>query len=377
MRAMILKQNCEIKAKLPAECKTAGKAVKKEEEDKESNYVESREVKIESGPLELADVPVPVCGPEEILIKVYACGVCRTELDQVEGRISPPRMPVILGHQPVGIVAEAGASVKKFMIGDRVGATWLYSSCGKCKFCIKGFENLCEQFKATGCNANGGYAEFMVIGQDFTVKIPEYFTDLSYAAPLMCSGVVGYRSLKLCGMEDGKTFGLYGFGSANHLVLQMANFLYPASKKYVISRNIVERDLALNLGADWAGDIEESTPKKLDCAIDTTPAWKPVLYALENLQKGGRLVLNLIRKEDRDKEYLLRLDYPKHLWLEKEIKTVANVTKKDAGEFLELAARMKLRPQIKTYKLEDANLALAELKAGLSTGSKILRILPV
>jgi alcohol dehydrogenase, propanol-preferring len=372
MRAMVLKRNCIIDIKSPGEARY---------QDKEPGIRAvgkcCKEIKTESLPLELADVPVPVCGPEEILIKVFACGVCHTELDQVEGRIVPPRLPVILGHQPVGSVAKIGASVTKFMIGDRVGATWLFSSCGVCRFCKAGLENLCDKFKATGCHADGGYAEYMVIRQDFAVKIPENFIDLAFAAPLMCSGVVGFRSLKLCIMEDGMVLGLYGFGSAHHLVLQMANFLYPASKKYVISRNPAERDLALSLGADWAGDIDESTPEKLDCAIDTTPVWKPVICALENLQKGGRLVLNLIRKEDRDKECLLKLDYAKHLWMEKEIKTVANVTIRDAREFMQLASRINLMPQIKAYDLEDANIALAELKAGTSTGSKILRILHV
>jgi len=190
----------------------------------------------------------------------------------------------------------------------------------------------------------------------------------------MCSGVVGYRSLKLTGMEDGKTLGLYGFGSAHHLVIQMANFKFPNSRKFVISRNPVERELAKNLGADWVGDIEDKTPEKLDCAIDTTPAWKPIINALENLEKGGRLVINLIRKEDTDKNFLLKLDYPKHLWLEKEIKTVANVTRKDAEEFLALATQMQIEPETQTYPLKAANEALVELKSGKIRGSKVLII---
>jgi propanol-preferring alcohol dehydrogenase len=214
----------------------------------------------------------------------------------------------------------------------------------------------------------------MVISEDFAYEIPERFADLAKAAPLMCSGVIGYRSLKLTGMEDGKTLGLYGFGAAHHLVIQMANFKFPNSKKFVISRNPQERELAKKLGADWVGDIEDKTPEKLDCAIDTTPVWKPTLYALENLEKGGRLIINLIRKEEIDKDFLLKLDYPKHLWLEKEVKTVANVTRRDAEEFLALAAQTQIEPEIQSFTLEEANAALVELKSGKIRGAKVLRI---
>ena len=352
MKAMILNEICSIKVPgqtLPDDTKIA---------------------KLE--PLQLVDMPVPEHGPEDILIKVLACGICRTELDQIEGRIMPPKLPVIPGHQPVGIIAGSGSRARKFKIGERAGAAWIFSACGKCKFCREGAENLCDQFQGTGCHANGGYAEYMVISEDFAYKIPEGLTDSVKTAPLMCSGIVGYRSLKLTGMEDGRTLGLYGFGSAHHLVIQMANYLFPNSQKFVISRNPVERALAKSLGADWVGDIDDKTPEKLDCIIDTTPAWKPVVSALENLEKGGRLVINLIRKEAGDKEFLLKLDYAQHLWLEKEIKTVANVTRADAEEFLALAARMKIQPEIQEFKLEDANKALIELKSGNIRGSKVL-----
>jgi propanol-preferring alcohol dehydrogenase len=333
-------------------------------------------ISVEGGakPLELVDLPVPGPKPKQVLIKVLACGVCRTELDQIEGRIAPPRLPVIPGHQPVGVVEALGVGVTRFKVGDRVGATWLYSSCGRCQFCQKGEENLCPQFKGTGCDADGGYAEYMVIAEDFAYKIPESFTDLTRVAPLMCSGVVGYRSLRLTGMEDGKTLGLYGFGAAHHLVIQMANFKFPNSKKFVLSRNPVERELAKKLGADWVGDIEAQTPQRLDCAIDTTPAWKPVVKALENLERGGRLVINLIRKEEVDKDFLLKLDYPQHLWLEKEIKTVANVTKRDAEELLALATQAPITPEIQEFRLEEANKALVELKGGRIRGAKVLRM---
>lgn len=360
MKAMILKEICEINIE--------------DSNHKLSNLGNLSNLPLKTEPLELVDLLIPKPGPKDIIIKVLACGVCRTEIDQIEGRIEPPKLPIILGHQPVGIVVNQGEKVTKFKIGDKAGATWIFSSCGRCKFCKSGMENLCEQFQATGCHANGGYAEYMAISEDYAHKIPDSFVDLNYAAPLMCSGTVGYRSLRLTGMENGKTLGLYGFGSAHHLVIQMAKFLFPDSKIFVISRNPQERELAKKLGASWAGDIEDKTPQKLDCAIDTTPVWKPIIFALENLEKGGRLVINLIRKEEKDKEFLLKLNYPKHLWMEKEIKTVANVTRKDGQEFLSIAAEMQIKPEIQLFTLEKANRALIELKSGKGTGSKVLKI---
>lgn len=352
MKAMVLNEICNVKVP--------------------GREVQGGNVKLTDEPLQLIDLPVPTPGPEEILIKILACGICRTELDQIEGRIIPPQLPIILGHQPVGIVAGLGSKVKEFKNGDMVGVSWIFAACGQCKFCRAGQENLCEQFQGTGCHANGGYAEYMVINEGFTHKIPRGLTNPVKIAPLMCSGIVGYRSLKLTGMQDGQTLGLYGFGSAHHLVIQMVKYLFPGSPVFVISRNPVERELAKSLGADWTGDIGDRTTEKLDCAIDTTPAWKPVVSALENLEKGGRLVINLIRKEAGDKDILLKLDYVQHLWLEKEIKTVANVTRADGEEFLALAARMKIQPETQKYKLEEANKALVELKSGNIRGSKVL-----
>ena len=354
MKAMVLRENCEIEV--------------------EGRSRRSDDLPLKPEPLELVDLPLPEPGPKEILIKIAACGVCRTELDQIEGRISPPKLPVVPGHQPVGVVKRLGQGATKFSIGDRVGAAWIYSSCGRCRFCRRGEENLCEQFKGTGCDADGGYAEYMAISEDFAYRIPDRFVDLARAAPLMCSGIVGYRSLKLTGMEDGQTLGLYGFGAAHHLVIQIARFKYPNSGIFVLSRNPVERELAVSLGAAWAGEIDEDTPEKLDCAIETTPVWRSTVKALENLQRGGRLVINLIRKEEIDKEYLLGLDYPRHLWLEKEIKSVANVTRQDAEEFLALAAQVQIEPEVQEYKLEEANQALVELKSGKIRGAKVLKI---
>ncbi len=323
-------------------------------------------------PLVPRDLPTPKPGPGQVLIRVSACGVCRTELDQAEGRIAPPKLPVIVGHQPVGVVTEVGPGVRKLKAGDLVGATWIFSSCGRCRWCLRGEENLCVQFQATGCHADGGYAEYMVIAENYALQIPGGFADPTAVAPLMCAGVVGYRSLRLTAMEDGMTLGLFGFGSANHLVLQMANALFPESKTFVFSRNPVERALAIALGASWAGEIHDDPPELIDRAIDTTPAWGPVLRAMERLAPGGQLVINAIRKQEMDKQLLLDLDYARHLWLEKEIKSVANVTRKDGEEFVAIAAQAHITPVVEPYPLERANEALADLKQGRIRGSKVL-----
>jgi alcohol dehydrogenase, propanol-preferring len=324
-------------------------------------------------PLELVDLPDPVPGESEILVRVTACGVCHTELDEIEGRTPPPRFPVVLGHQVVGVVEEAGRQATRFNTGDRVGIAWIYSACGQCEFCRRGDENLCRSFKATGRDANGGYAEYMTVPQDFAFEIPETFSD-SEAAPLLCAGAIGYRSLRLTNIQDGQNLGLTGFGASAHLVLKMTRHRYPNTKVFVFARKDSQRDFALELGAVWAGDAVETTPEKLHAVIDTTPAWKPIVEALKNLERGGRLVINAIRKEDRDKDYLMNLDYPAHLWLEKEIKSVANVARRDVSEFLEIAAEIPIKPEVQEFSLEEANKALLELKEGKIRGAKVLRI---
>ncbi|MDY6837805.1 MAG: zinc-dependent alcohol dehydrogenase family protein [Thermodesulfobacteriota bacterium] len=324
-------------------------------------------------PLELADMPHPVPGETEILVRVSACGVCHTELDEIEGRTPPPQLPVILGHEVVGQVEQTGSKAKKYAIGDRVGIGWIYSACGTCKFCRAGNENLCHQFRATGRDAHGGYAEFMTVPEAFAFPVPHVFSD-SEAAPLLCAGAVGYRSLRLTDMKDGQSLGLTGFGASAHLVLQMARHRFPHSRVYVFARTEKQQVFAKELGVVWAGDTAEETPEKLDCIIDTTPVWKPIVEALKNLEAGGRLVINAIRKEEVDKQYLLNLDYPTHLWLEKEIKSVANVSRRDLSEFLTLAAEMGIKPEVQEFQLEEANRALVELKTRKIRGAKVLRI---
>jgi propanol-preferring alcohol dehydrogenase len=324
-------------------------------------------------PLELVHLPLPVPGDKEILVKVSACGVCHTELDEIEGRTPPLHLPVVPGHQVVGRVEKTSRGASLFQIGDRVGIAWIYSACGRCKFCLRGNENLCDHFKATGRDVNGGYAQYITVSEDFAYSIPEIFSD-SEAAPLLCAGAIGYRSLRLTGIKDGQSLGLMGFGASAHLVMKMVRHKYPNSKVFVFARSEKERGFAKELGAVWSGGTEEESPEKLDCIIDTTPAWKPIVEALKNLERGGRLVINAIRKEGKDKEFLMRLDYPTHLWLEKEIKSVANVSRSDVNEFLKLAAEIPIKPEVQEFALEEANKALVELKEGKIRGAKVLRI---
>lgn len=326
---------------------------------------------IEESPLELLDVPIPRPRGREILIKVSVCGVCHTELDEIEGRVMP-KLPVILGHQVVGRVFELGPEAKRYGIGDRVGVAWIYSTCGKCYYCSAGDENLCNEFMGTGCHADGGYAEYMVVHEDFAYPIPERFTD-TQAAPLLCAGAIGYRALKLTGMRDGEALGLYGYGASAHIVHQVVRHKFPNAKVYVFTRRKGDApsELARKFGADWVGVTGETPPKKLNRAIDTTPAGTVVTEALKNLDKGGRLVINVIRKETTIPE----LDYAVHLWHEKEIKSVANITRRDLEEFLPLAAEIPITPEVTEFKLEEANKALLALKKGEYRGAGVLKIL--
>ncbi|MDL1912252.1 zinc-dependent alcohol dehydrogenase family protein [Chloroflexi bacterium CFX6] len=334
-------------------------------------------------PLSLEEMPVPKLSEGEVLIRVTRCGVCHTELDEIEGRTPPPRLPVILGHQVVGVIIglqrlptleyEQSQSLETLESGMRVGAAWIASACGHCQYCLSGNENLCPEFQATGRDINGGYAEYMKVRADFVHPIPDSITD-SEAAPLLCAGAVGYRALKLCNLRDGQSLGLMGFGGSNHIVLKVVKYKYPHSPILVFSRNPSEREFALSLGAAWAGAIEQSPPQGLDAVIDTTPVWGPISEALKYLNPGGRLVVNAIRKEESDKEVLLKLDYPSQLWMEKEIKSVANVTRADVREFLALAAEANVKPEFQEYELKAANTALLELKQGKIRGAKVLAV---
>ncbi len=331
------------------------------------------DIKKNKQPLTIVDLPVPEIQAGEILIKVSACGVCHTDLDEIEGRTPPVKLPFIPGHQIIGTVAACGPEAKKYSVGDRIGIGWINSACGNCNYCLSGRENLCNDFKATGRDMPGGYAEFTAVSEKFAFLVPDIFTD-NQAAPLLCAGAIGYRSLQLANLTNGSNLGLTGFGASAHLVLKMVRHLYPQSKIFVFARSENERRFAREIGAVWAGDISDECPQKLSAVIDTTPVWKPVVEALKNLAPGGRLVINAIRKEEIDKDYLLKLDYARHLWLEKEIKSVANVTRRDIEEFLNLAAQIPVIPEVEEYPLTDVNRALVELKAGKIRGAKVLKI---
>jgi len=325
-------------------------------------------------PLSLEEVRDPRPGEFELLVQVEACGVCHTELDEIEGRTPPPSLPMIPGHQVVGTVAEVGRHATRFTTGQRVGVAWINAACGYCEYCRSGRENLCAGFRATGRDVNGGYAELMTVGEDFAFPIPEQFSPLE-AAPLLCAGAVGYRSLMLARPENGQNLGLIGFGASAHLVLKLVNQEYPDTRVFVFARNESERLFAAELGAYWTGGPDEVPPEQLHCAIDTTPVWRPVLHGLSNLAPGGRLVINAIRKEDHDRDALSDLDYPSHLWMEKEIISVANVTRNDVASFLTLAARISIRPDVQLFRLEEANEALIQLKAKRIRGAKVLNLM--
>jgi propanol-preferring alcohol dehydrogenase len=330
------------------------------------------DLRVEKTPLRLDEVPVPEPVENEVLLRVLACGVCHTEIDEIEGRTPPPTLPRTLGHEVVGRVVSLGSEVRRLRVGDRVGVGWIWSSCGACRFCRSGMENLCPHYRATGRDADGGYAEHMVVPESSAFPLPERFSDAE-AAPLLCAGAIGFRSLNLAGLEDGRPLGLTGFGASGHLVLKMARHRYPASDVHVFARSEQERAFARELGAAGAGDTTDSAPVPLAAIIDTTPAWRPVVEALRNLDRGGRLVVNAIRKESADREELLRLDYPTHLWLEKEVKSVANVAPEDIRGFLALADRLSLVPEVVELPLEEANRALVELRRGGIRGAKVLR----
>lgn len=319
---------------------------------------------IEKEPLEMLDLPAPIPGLKEILVKISVCGVCHTELDEIEGRLLP-KLPIVLGHEIVGRVEELGVGTKKFKVGDRIGIAWINSACGRCHFCLEGNENLCLEYKATGCHTNGGYAEYTVISEDFAYPIPDRFSD-SEAAPLLCAGAIGYRDLILSGIKKGQTLGLFGFGASAHIVTQVAK--YWGCEVFVFTRSEEHRNLAKKLGAVWAGGPEDDPPEKLRCAIDFTPVGETLPKALRVLDKGGRLVMAVIRKRNP----IPPMDYAQLLWDEKEVKSVANITRRDAQDLLSLAAEIPIIPEIHEFKLEEANKVLLLLKQGKIQGAGVL-----
>ena len=307
------------------------------------------------------DTPQPAAG--EVLLRVRTCGVCHTELDEIEGRLPPPRLPVIPGHQVVGEVVDANGT--QIDAGTRVGVGWIHRSDGT------PHENISDAFVATGCDVNGGYAEYMTVPAGYAVPVPDALSDAA-AAPLLCAGAIGYRAVMLAGVSDGDPIGLSGFGGSAHLVLQLCRHLYPASPVFVFARADETRRFAKDLGADWVGGHDEAPPLLAQAIIDTTPAWQPVVSALAALRPGGRLVINAIRKEAGDQSALLDLSYHEHLWMEREIKSVANITRNDIARFLPLAAEANITATTQTYELDAANEALVSLKFDATMGAKVL-----
>jgi propanol-preferring alcohol dehydrogenase len=329
----------------------------------------NRTSRIEERPLQEADLAVPLPSENQILVRTLVCGVCHTDLDEAEGRLTPAKLPIVLGHQVVAVVADRGKAAGKFKTGERVGITWLYSACGKCSFCQAGNENLCDAARWTGKDADGGYAEYMVVPEDFAYRIPEGFSDAE-AAPLLCAGVIGYRSLRLADIADGQIIGLFGFGASAHIVIQIIRYKFPNSPVFVFTKTAEHAKLAESLGAAWTGRSGDQPPAKLNRAMDFTPAGECVRDAMAALEKGGRLVINAIRKETP----VPAMDYAKYLWQEKELKSVANVTRQDAEEFLPLAAQIPIMPTVEEFPLADANEALIRMKHSKLRAAAVLRV---
>lgn len=324
--------------------------------------------------LTLADLPEPEVGDDDLLIRVRACAVCRTDLDIVDGRLVPSHYPLVPGHQIIGEIVGVGGRVSERRIGERVGVAWINSACGVCRWCRGGAENLCPSFRSTGCDVDGGYAEFVAAPVAFSYAIPSGLGD-EQAAPLLCAGAIGWRSLALTRLRDGDALGLTGFGASAHLVLQLARHRFPASPIFVFARNPGEREFARELGAAWAGDTDEQPPAQMAAIVDTTPAWTPLTKALRHVMPGGRLVINSIRKIDADRNALLELDYGRDLWMEREIKSVANVTRADVAAMLDVAVESGLQPTATVLPLEAANDALGRMrKGGEIRGATVLSV---
>jgi len=321
---------------------------------------------VEKNPLELAEIPAPQPGPEDILIKVKVCGVCHTDLHTVEGELPEVKLPVVPGHQVVGVVENAGQGARRFKKGERVGAAWLHYACGRCVFCRRGQENLCENGRFTGYHVNGGYAEAMTVPDKFAYAVPAIFSD-EEAAPLLCAGIIGYRALRLSEIRPGGSLGLYGFGASAHVAIQIA--VHWGCRVYVFSRSKEHQDLARKLGASWAGAVEETPPAKMDGSVIFAPAGSLILDALLNTEKGGTVALAGIHMTP-----IPEMDYRKHLYHERTLRSVANATRQDGEELLKIAAEIPIRTATRVFPLTEANKVLRLLKEGRISGAAVLKI---
>jgi alcohol dehydrogenase, propanol-preferring len=320
---------------------------------------------VEEAPLRLEEVTLPVPHDGEVRVQVRCCGICHTDLHIVEGDLALPHLPIIPGHQIVGFVEALGPHVRMHKEGDRVGIPWLHSTDGSCYYCRHGSENLCDNAQFTGFHVDGGYAESAVVGENFAYRISDKFSD-EHAAPLLCAGIVGYRSYRISGARPGDRLGLYGFGASAHLVLQLAR--HQGCEAYVFTRADTHRELATRLGAVWAGRAEDNPPAPLDCAIIFAPAGSLVPLALRTLRKGGTLALAGITMSA-----IPEMDYSL-LYQERTIRSVANSTRQDCREFLDLAAQASLETEIELFDLAQANEALQSLKKSQIRGAGVLRI---
>ena len=320
----------------------------------------------ERHPLEPAELPDPRPAAGELLLAVSACAVCRTDLQIAEGDLGARRLPIVLGHQAVGRVAAVGAGVEDWRADERAGVTWLAGFDGTCRQCLAGRENLCVRGEFTGWDRDGGYAELMTVRADVAVRLPDGLDDLA-AAPLLCGGVIGLRSLRVAGVEPGMRVGLYGFGASARLVIQVAR--HWGCEVYVATRSAAERQRALALGAVWAGGYDEAPPVPLDAAITFAPAGAVVIAALRALDRGGTVAVNAIHL-DRIPEF----SYDDDLWYERRLCSVANVTRRDGRDFIALAAEIPVVTETEEHPLADANIALERLSRGQVAGAAVLRI---
>lgn len=314
-------------------------------------------------PLQPAEIPAPRPGPGQILLRVSACGVCHTDLHIVEGELPAPRLPLIPGHQVVGRISEVGPDAGDWSVGERAGVSWLYRSCGECEFCRRGEENLCQKAEFTGFDHDGGYAEYLTADAGFATRIPDPFDDV-HAAPLLCAGIIGYRSLRKADLQPGETLGLFGYGSSAHLALQLA--IHWNCRVFVFTRSADHRKHALALGAEWAGNASDSPPAPLDRAVIFAPSGALVPAALQHLRPGGTLAINAIFMSD-----LPAIPYPL-LYGERTVRSVTNATRCDAAEFLRLAAEIPIRVTANPFSLRDANRALQMLKNAEVDGAAVL-----
>jgi propanol-preferring alcohol dehydrogenase len=319
---------------------------------------------IETNPLEYAEVAAPQPKSGEVLVRVRACGVCRTDLHVIEGELPPRKSPVIPGHQVVGIVERQGENARRFAIGDRVGIAWLHRADGTCEYCKAGAENLCDNPMFTGYSVNGGYAEYIVAPEDFIYALPAEFPD-EQTAPLLCAGIIGFRSLRLSGIKAGGRLGFYGFGAAAHVAIQVAR--HWNVEVFASTRDVRHQKLALELGAAWAGGTYDEPPKKLDAAIIFAPAGEIVPAALKALKKGGALILGGIHMSP-----IPSFSYDL-LYQERVIRSVANNTRQDGEDFLRVAAEIPIRTHVQIFSLSEANRALNALKNDAIPGAAVLR----